>query len=198
MTAPSTPSPPGKSPVNAPTPRSAAVTAWDLFLAFTRITLISFGGVLFWCRRVLVEERGWLTEQEFVEIAALAQLLPGVNGINLVVMVGYRFAGSMGVAAALAGFLGAPCLVVVALGFLHQRYGALPLVQDALRGMSVVAVGLLLATAAKMATVLQRRWRPWLFVAATFSAVGILRWPLLAVVGALAPLAIAAAWKGRL
>ncbi len=169
--------------------------AWELFRAFTQVSLVSFGGMLFWTRRFIVERRRWLSEQEFVEIVALAQLLPGVNGINLVVMVGYRFAGWAGVAAAAAGFLGPPCLMVVMLGIFYDAYGALPLVQDALKGMAVVAVGLLVATGAHMATVLQRRWRPWLFVALTFFAVGFMRWPLLAVVGALAPLAIAAAWK---
>lgn len=171
------------------------VSAWALFREFSRITLVSFGGVLFWSRRFIVERRGWLSEQEFVEIVALAQLMPGVNGLNLVVMIGYRFAGWAGGAASLAGFLGPPCLVVVALAAFYETYGALPLVQDALRGMAAVAVGMLLATGARMSTVLRRRWRPWLFVGFTFAAIGVMRWPLLAVVGALAPLAIAAAWK---
>lgn len=169
----------------------------DLFLAFARITLVSFGGVIFWTRRLVVERRCWLTEQEFAEINALAQLLPGVNGVNLAVMIGYRFCGGAGAAASLAGFLATPCLVVTAIGVLYQRYGALPLVQDALTGMAPVAVALLLATAGKMATVLQRRPGPWLFVILTFLGVGVMRWPLLAVLAALAPWAIAAAWKGR-
>jgi chromate transporter len=80
---------------------------------------------------------------------------------------------------------------------LHQRYGALPLVQQALTGMLPVAVGLLFATVVKMATVLPREWRPWLFGMLAFVGVGVLRWPLLAVVGALAPFAIAAAWRGK-
>jgi chromate transporter len=173
------------------------VTPLDLFIAFTRITLISFGGVLFWCRRLIVVRNRWLSEQEFVEIVALSQLLPGVNGINLTVMIGHRFAGAMGAAAALAGFLGAPILVVTAIAMLHERYGEMPLVQSALTGMSAVAVGLLIATGAKVAEVLGRRWRPWLFVVLAFAGVGVMRWPLLAVLAALAPWAIAAAWKGK-
>lgn len=172
------------------------VGALDLFLAFTRITLVSFGGVLFWCRRFLVERNRWLTEREFVEIVALSQLLPGVNGINLTVMVGYHFAGWTGATAALAGFLGAPVLVVSAIAVLHERYGELALVQSALTGMSAVAVGLLISTGAKVAAVIGRRWRPWLFVALAFVGVGIMRWPLLAVLAVLAPLAITDAWKG--
>ena len=80
---------------------------------------------------------------------------------------------------------------------LHQRYGALPLVQQALTGMAAVSAGLLLASVVKMTTVLPRHWRPWLFAGLAFVGVGVVRWPLLIVMGALAPWAIAAAWKGK-
>src|SRR5213593_1516894 len=86
-----------------------------LFLTFSRVTLSGFGGVMFWARRALVEQQRWLTEREFVELLVLSQLLPGPNVLNLTVMVGYRFAGWTGAAAAAAGFLGWPCLVVIAL-----------------------------------------------------------------------------------
>jgi chromate transporter len=173
------------------------VSALALFLTFSRISLSGFGGVPFWARRVLVERQRWLTDQEFVDLLSLGQLLPGPNVLNLTVMVGCRFAGWTGAASAAAGFLGWPCLVVIALGALQQRYGALPLVQQAPTGMLAVAVGLLLATVMKMATVLPRQWRPWLFGVMAFVGVGVLRWPLLVVMGALAPLAMAAAWKGK-
>lgn len=174
------------------------VGARDLFSEFARLTLHSFGGALFWSRRMLVERRRWLTEQEFVEMLSLAQLLPGANGVNLAVLVGYRFAGLRGAAASMAGFVGAPLVIIIGIGALYQQFGSQPLVREALSGMSSVAVGLLIATAARLAAVLQRRWRMWAFVVLTFAGVGVLRWPLLLIVAALAPFAIVAAWKGRL
>jgi chromate transporter len=173
------------------------VSRFALFLAFSRISLSSFGGAIFWARRELVERQRWLTEREFVELFTLGQLLPGPNVLNLAVMVGYRFAGWTGGAAALAAFLGWPCLVVVGMGVLYQHYGALPQVQQALTGMSSVAAGLLLATVVKLAMVLPRHWRPWLFGALAFVGVGVMRWPLLWVMGALAPWAVFAAWKDQ-
>jgi len=170
----------------------------ELFVAFSRLTLHSFGGALFWSRRMMVEQRRWLTDQEFAELIALAQLLPGANGVNLAVIVGYRFAGLRGAAAAMAGFVGAPLAIVIGLGVLYQNLGALPLVRDALTGMGAVAVALLIATAAKLSGVLQGRWRPWTFALLAFAGVGVMRWPLAAVVAVLAPFAIALAWKGRL
>jgi chromate transporter len=166
-----------------------------LFLTFSRISLSSFGGAIFWARRELVERQRLLTEREFVEMFTLGQLLPGPNVLNLTVMVGYGFAGWTGAAAAVAGFLGWPCLVVIGMGVLYQQYGALPQVQQALTGMSSVAAGLLLATVIKLAMVLPRHWRPWLFGALAFVGVGVMRWPLLWVMGALAPWAVFAAWK---
>jgi chromate transporter len=173
------------------------VSAFALFLTFSRITLSGFGGLMFWARRGLVERQRWLTEQEFMDLLVLGQLLPGPNVLNLTVMVGYRFGGWTGAAAAVAGFLGCPCLVVIGMGVLYQQYGALPHVQQALAGMSTVAVGLLLATVIKLATVLPRHWRPWLFGVLAFVGVGVLRWPLLWVMGGLAPWAVLAAWKAE-
>jgi len=171
------------------------IGAWQLFLTFSRITLSGFGGMPFWTRRALVERQRWLTEREFVELMAIGQLLPGPGTLNLAVMVGQRFAGGMGAMAAVAGLLGWPALIVIALGMLYQRYGALPVVHQALTGMSAVGAGLLLASGIRMAAVLSRQWRPWLFAGLAFAGVGLGHWSLIAVVGALAPLAIAAAWK---
>jgi chromate transporter len=173
------------------------ISAFALFLTFSRITLSSFGGAMFWARRELVDRQRWLTEREFVELLALGQLLPGPNVLNLTVLVGYRFAGWTGAAASVIGFLGWPCLVVIGLGVLHERYSSLPQVQQALAGMLPVAAGLLLANAIKNSMVLPRRWRPWLFGALAFVGVGVLRWPLVWVIGALAPVAVIAAWRGR-
>lgn len=150
---------------------------------------------MFWARYVLIERRRWLTEREFLDLLVLAQVLPGPNVLNLTVMVGYRFGGWSGAAAAVAGFLACPCLIVIAMGALYQQYGALPQVQRALAGMSIVASGLLLGVVFKLARVLPRNWRACVFGLLAFVSVGIFRWPLPWVVGVLAPFAVAAAWK---
>ena len=175
--------------------RTPSVSRFALFVAFSRISVSSFGGAMFWARRELVERQRWLTNREFVELLALGQILPGPNVLNLTVMVGYRFGGWTGAAVSIAGFLGWPCLMVAGMGVLYQWYGALPLVQRAVGGMSLVAAGLLLSNAVKLAVVLPRRWSPWLFGLMAFLGVGVLRWPLLWVVGGLAPWALFVAWR---
>jgi chromate transporter len=188
--------PPTEPPVDsAPAARQPRVSPLELFLAFSQLALSGFGGVLPWAHRTLVERKAWLTQREFVETLALGQLLPGPNIGNMAVMIGYRFAGYTGAAAAFAGLVGGPFLLMIALGMLYSRYGALPLVQQALSGMSSVAAGLVLATGLKMSASMKRRRRPWLFALLALAGVGVLRWPLLLVVGALAPFAIVAAWR---
>jgi chromate transporter len=179
---------------NSPEPSVPKIGPLELFLAFSQLAMSGFGGVLPWAHRTLVERKGWLTQREFVDTLALGQLLPGPNIGNMAVMIGYRFAGYSGAAAAFAGLVAGPFALMIAAGMLYQTYGALPLVQQALSGMSAVAAGLVLATGLKMTSGMKRHWRPWLFAALALAGVGALRWPLLAVVGALAPFAVAAAW----
>ncbi len=173
------------------------ITNWALFFAFSRISLSSFGGALFWTRRELVDRLRWISDREFVELLTIGQLLPGPNVLNLTVMVGNRLGGLAGAAASVAGYLGWPILVVIGMGIFDQLYGSVPQVQQALGGMSKVAAGLLLATVIKLALALPRHWRPWLFGILAFGDVGIIRWPLLWVVAALGPCAVALSWKAR-
>ncbi|GAA5241235.1 hypothetical protein BMMON2_40570 [Burkholderia mallei] len=79
------------------------VSVADLFAGFLGLGLISFGGALPFARRALVEERRWLSADEFTDLLGLCQFLPGGNVINLSVAVGMRFRGVPG---AIAGLLG--------------------------------------------------------------------------------------------
>jgi chromate transporter len=93
VSAPSPASPPASSPPPAP-------TLLELFLAFALISLCGFGGVLAWSRRMLVEERKWMTPEEFNDAYALCQFLPGPNVVNLSVVFGRRIRGPVGAAVA--------------------------------------------------------------------------------------------------
>jgi chromate transporter len=174
-------------------PRSAR----EIFLVFARIGASGFGGVNYWVRRILVQEQRWITDREYLEGLALGQIIPGPNVYNLTVMLGYRFGGVRGAFAAIAGLLGAPLAVLLVLGLLYQRYSALPVLQHALAGMTAVAAGLLLANAVSLAVAMPRRARPWLFLVLAFVGVGVLRWPLLWVMAALSPFAMASVWQRR-
>ncbi|BBB62131.1 hypothetical protein UNDKW_3858 [Undibacterium sp. KW1] len=130
---------------------AASISAWRLFLVFSKIAMTGFGGVMPFAYRALVEQYRWLTAEEFARYLALSQVLPGPTICNVALMIGKRYAGIPGALAAMAGLIIAPFLLVIALGVAYQRFGKLAVVQDALTGMTAVAAGLVLSTALKMA-----------------------------------------------
>ena len=151
------------------------------------------------CSSDLVERRRWLTRTEFIEMLAVAQVLPGPNVVNLALMLGDRYFGLRGAFTALAGMLLAPLVVVLALTMLYAQFSQWPWVAGALRGMGAVAAGLIVSTALKLLATLRNNplGRPLALAlsAFTFIAVALLRWPLVWVIGVLGPVAIALAWR---
>jgi chromate transporter len=183
----------------APAPPPSPPSLLQILASFSLISLYGFGGVLAWSRRMMVEERRWMTPQEFNDAYALCQFLPGPNIVNLSVVFGSRVRGAPGAAMALAGLLGPPVVIVSLLGLAYANYGDVPAISQILSGVVAAAAGLLIATVVKMALPVLRVWRdPGLVVAiAAFTAVGPLGWPLPWVIAVLAPLSLALAWWVR-
>jgi chromate transporter len=174
-------------------------SAKDLFFAFSALALQGFGGVLAVAQRVLCEQRRWLTKEEFVEILAVGQVLPGPNVCNVALMVGDRFFGWRGALAALAGMMTAPLVIVLLITAVYAHYAMHPAVAGALKGMGAVAAGLIVGTGLKLAAAL--RVNPMglpacaASAASAFVAVAVLRWPLLWVLVALGCVSCFYAWR---
>ena len=180
-------------------PAPIAPNPLQLFVAFSLISVSGFGGVLYWSRRMMVDERKWMTSEEFNEAYALCNFLPGPNIVNFSVVFGRQVGGTVGALVALLGLLGPPFLLVTLLGLLYAYYGDIPALQRVLAGVAAAAAGLTISTGLKMAGPLLRQ-RPGFAHAlalAAFLAVGILRWPIYWVLGVLIPGGIAVAWWTR-
>jgi chromate transporter len=167
----------------------------QLFAGFLEVTLSGFGGVLAWAHRTLVVRRGWLTEPEFTELLGLSQILPGGNSINVAIFVGARFHGLRGVLVALSGLLVVPLCLVLVLNVLLSGPGIAQLSQPALRGAAPVVAGLTLATGLKMARAYRWTLPGAVFGTLTVAAVAVFQVPLLLVLGVLAPVGVALAWR---
>src|SRR5437879_12943437 len=118
--------PPDSPPAAVPAPDLPASTPPGLsalFVAFAKISLAGFGGVLVWARRGIVDQHRWLTADEFNETYALCHFLPGPSVVNLSVVFRSRFRGILGSIAAFAGLLGAPVVILTILPALSARYG---------------------------------------------------------------------------
>ena len=171
----------------------------ELFRAFAIVSISGFGGALPWARRKIVEQKGWMTAEEFNEAFALSQFLPGPNVVNFSVVFGSRFGGAPGAAVALAGLMGPPLIIVFVLAVLYAHFGDLEVLSRILAGITAAAVGLLMAVVAKMAAPLfrvRRDWAPFIAIAA-FTGVAIMNWPLPWVFVVLAPVSVACAWFKR-
>lgn len=184
-------------PTTASTAKPAPASCRALFWSFAWIGLSGFGGVLPWVRRVLVEQKKWMTPAEFTELLSMGQLVPGPSVSNFAVMLGRRYFGLKGAVATVMGLYFFPMCIILVLGYLYQSYGQLPLVQHILDGVKPVSAGLVLATSIKLIASLPRALHTALFVSLTFIAITLLHLPLVLTMLALAPLAIGAAWRQR-
>lgn len=167
---------------------------WELFTAYTAVTLQAFGGALSHIERMVVQKKGWLTSQEFLGLYGLSQVLPGPTGIGFAVLMGDRYFGLRGAVAALAGFLLVPAVGVLALAALFQHWQHVPQVQGALHGMGAAAVGLIIHTAWRLSRNLHGDHVAIAVAALAFLAVGVLRVPVSLVMLTLGVGSVAWAW----
>ena len=167
----------------------------EIFTGFLSVGIMGFGGVLPLARRMIVEERGWLNENEFSDLLSLCQFLPGGNVINLSVATGLRFAGLAGALAGLLGLMAAPVACVILLGVIYERYQDSPVVRHMFAGLAAAAAGLIVAMAVKMAMPLRGKPASIVIAALSMLAVAVFRLPLLPTMLVLAPLSIWACWR---
>lgn len=180
-------------------PNAGPHSCGELFRLFNRMALQGFGGVLAVAQIELVERSGWLTREDFVETLSAAQVLPGPNVCNLALMVGDRYFGWRGAAAALGGMMLAPLAIVLTLAAAYAHWSEVPAVAGALRGMGAVAAGLVISTALKLVVALKSNplGLPWCLAigALTFGAIALARWPMAWVVCGIGSIAVLTAWR---
>jgi chromate transporter len=170
-----------------------------LFVAFAKMSLAGFGGVLAFARRGIVEQHKWMTAEEFNETFALCHFLPGPNIVNLSVVFGSRFRGVAGGVAAFAGLVGPPVVIVTILAALYARFGEIDALRRILAGVSCAAVGLLISVVFRMMLPLikKRDLIGLVVLLAVFAAIGLLRLPSPAVLLVAIPLSIAIVFARR-
>ena len=122
----------------------------DLAFTFNKIAIASFGGGLSaWSREVVVVERKWMSEEEFLSALTICRIMPGANQVNLAVFVGVKFHGIIGAIAATVGLCFVPVLVVLGMGWFYFKFREVPAMKSVLHGMTAAAVAMTLAMAFK-------------------------------------------------
>ncbi|MCS0582135.1 chromate transporter [Massilia pinisoli] len=134
-------------------PQRAPYTLWQLVLYMLRLGALGFGGpvaLVGYMQRDLVDARGWITQEDFKEGVALAQIAPGPLAAQLGIYLGfvhYRLRGATlaGIAFVLPSFL-----MVVALGWAYVRFGGLAWMQAVFYGVGAAVIGLIAMSAKKL------------------------------------------------
>jgi chromate transporter len=179
--------PPDSPPAAIPAPDILPSTPPGLialFVAFARMSLAGFGGVLVFARRAIVEEHRWMSAEEFNETFALCHFLPGPNIVNLTVVFGSRFRGLLGAAAAFTGLIGPPVIIVTILAVLYARFGEVDTLRRILAGVSCVVFRMMMPLLKKRDLV------GMVMLVAVFVAIGVVRLPLPAVLLVAIPISI--------
>ena len=176
-----------------------AVSLPELFIAMLKVSLYGVGGgtSLVWARRIAVEQRRWLTEEEFADVVSLCQFMPGPNIVGIATCIGTWLHGAVGAVVAAAGFLLVPGMIGFGVGLLWLQNADHPVVGHVLGGIASVGAGLLIATGIRMLMPYRARRAALLFAAAAFGLIVIAKLPLAIVLLAVAPLSIAAAFLQR-
>jgi chromate transporter len=180
---------------DSPPPSTTRPSLAGLFLGFFTVGLYGFGGVLPWARRMVVEQRRWMSATEFTDLLGLCQFLPGGNIMNVTIALGARFHGVPGSISAFLGLMSAPVAIVIGLGVIYDRYANLPPVRHGFAALAAAAAALVLANALKIAAPLRTQPLGIGIAAVTFAVVVVLRLPLLWALPVLAGASTVLLWR---
>jgi chromate transporter len=164
---------------------------WQLLAVFAKIGSTSFGGgITGWTMRIVVDERAWMTMDDFLTGLAMCQALPGVNVINLAIWVGYRLGGGVGALVCCLGILAPAAVIIALLAALFAALGNSVAAHLAFAGAAAAAIGLSLQVGVRAVQHSAKTIVPSLIIATTFVAVGLFKISIIPVVLILGPLGV--------
>jgi chromate transporter len=167
----------------------------SLAASFLRLGATSFGGgTTGWTYREIVERRGWISEEGFVQALTIAQVMPGANAVNLAVYLGMQMRGWAGASVAGFGMVTPAFVLILVLAGVYSQLHGYPQAKIVLTGLACVGMATTLAAGVKLAYRLKRQVVQIAIAVAIFLAVGILGWPLVPVVVVVIPVSVVAAY----
>ena len=144
---------------------------WQIFAAFFKIGAFTFGGGLAMIpliQKEAVENHGWVSDDDILEIVAIAESTPGPIAINSATFVGYRAAGVLGSAVATFGVVLPSFTIILLISYVLRQFQALPAVQYAFWGIRAGVVALLLKSLWTMFKKSPKGWPAYVAMAAAF------------------------------
>lgn len=150
---------------------------WQVFASFFRIGAFTFGGgyaMIPLIQKEAVEKRKWITDDDILEIIAIAESTPGPIAINSATFVGYRAAGVLGSVFATLGVVLPSFVVILALSFVLRQFQELEAVRYAFAGIRAGVLALLIKSLWSMYKKSPKGWPAYIVMAASFLLTAIL------------------------
>lgn len=139
------------------------VSLWQLFAVFAKIGAFTIGGgyAMVLIIREEVEKRGWLSEDEFPDILAIAQSAPGLLAVNISIFAGYRIRGVKGSIVATLGSCLPSFLIILAIAAFFAGYQNNPLIISMFKAVRPAVVALIAVPMVRMASESNHTWMAW-------------------------------------
>ena len=171
-------------------PETAAVGRSDAFFVFLNIGFLSFGGPaaqIALMHRILVDERKWLSEKQYLNALSFCMLLPGPEAMQLATYAGWRLHGIRGGLVAGSLFVLPGALVIFTLAALYVTYGNVPLVDTLFLGVQAAAVVIVIEALLRVSKRALRERAHFLIAGLAFVAIFFLAapFPLIVLVAAI-------------
>ena len=140
------------------------ISLWQIFLVFAKIGALTIGGGIPMIAAIKSElvQRGWLNDEDFVDIITLAQTAPGLFAVNISILTGHRLRGTKGsVVATIASCL-PPFLIILLVAIFFTNFKDNPYVIKAFKGIRPVVVALIGVPMIDMLKATKMRWWSWM------------------------------------
>lgn len=162
---------------------------WQLFITFFKIGAFTLGGgyaMLSMVEKAVVDQKRWIPSDEFWDLIAIVQSLPGVFAVNTALYVGHKIAGKRGAAAAMLGAIIPSIVIILLLATIFREYRELPVVERIFKGIRPCVVALILAPSLRMIKSAKITWKTAIIPIATVALIWWLKvspaWVILAAI----------------
>lgn len=153
------------------------VSYWKIFLVFAKIGAFTIGGgpAMLPVIQNEIVRRGWMNQEDFTDIVALAQAAPGLLAVNISIFTGYRLKGTAGSIVATVGSILPSFLTILFIAMIFSGFQDNPVVAKIFKGIRPVVVALILVPMINMAKSANRSWWAWVLSAATLCLVAFMK-----------------------
>lgn len=172
------------------------VSLWEIFLIFGKIGAFTIGGGIPMIAAIKSElvERKWLTDEDFLDIIALAQSAPGLFAANISILTGYRLRGTKGSIVATIGSCLPPFLIILAIAMFFTAFQDNEYVIRAFKGIRPVVVAMIGVPMIDMIKATRMRWWSWSVVIASMILVCFLKFSPIYILICVIVLAMVVSW----